>query len=288
MTGPSGPSNNSHAPSLGGHVVLVGAGPGDPDLLTVRAVREIAAADVVFVDRLVGRGVMDLIPASAEIVPVGKSRGEHSVPQHEIHRRLIMAAQAGKRVVRLKGGDPFIFGRGGEEVEALRQAGVSVDVVPGISSALGAAASVQVPLTHRDAAQSVTFVTGHAALGREPDLDWVSLARPNQTVVVFMGVGTADMIAARLIAAGRQPSTPVAIVENASRVNEIAAFGTLDRAAELIQSAGIQGPALLIIGEVVALAKQVAPHPAPGRASTATAADTGAKPSLSDLWRMFS
>jgi uroporphyrin-III C-methyltransferase len=281
MAGTSGSSKISPR----GHVVLVGAGPGDPDLLTVRAAREIAAADVVFADRLVGKGVMDLIPAAAEIVHVGKSKGEHSVPQDEIHRRMIEAAQAGKRVVRLKGGDPFIFGRGGEEVEALREAGITIDVVPGISSALGAAASMQVPLTHRDVAQSVTFVTGHAALGKEPDLDWASLARPNQTVVVFMGVGTADMIAARLIAAGRAPSTPVAIVENATRANELAVFGSLDRAAELIQSAGITGPALLVIGEVVALAKEA---PQVGAAKRGEMQQGKTKPSLSDLWRMFS
>ncbi|MEZ6029370.1 MAG: uroporphyrinogen-III C-methyltransferase [Hyphomonadaceae bacterium] len=260
--------------------MLVGAGPGDPDLLTVRALREIQAADVVFADRLVGKGIMELIPESAEIVHVGKSKGEHSVPQDEIHRRMIAAAGAGKRVVRLKGGDPFIFGRGGEEVEALRAAGVTVDVVPGISSALGAAAAVQVPLTHRDVAQSVTFVTGHAALGREPDLDWTALARPNQTVVVFMGVGTAGTIAARLIAAGREPSTPIAIVENATRANQIAVFGSLDRAAELIQEAGIQGPALLVIGEVVAIAN--------GAVSAREPAKANAKPSLAELWRLLS
>ena len=276
MAGPSGPTNFSPW----GHVVLVGAGPGDPDLLTVRAVRELAAADVVFADRLVGRGVLDLIPATAEIVHVGKSKGEHSVPQDEIHRRMIASAKAGKRVVRLKGGDPFIFGRGGEEVEALREAGVVVEVVPGISSALGAAASMQIPLTHRDAAQSVTFVTGHAALGKEPDLDWAALARPNQTVVVFMGVGTAGMIAARLIAAGRAPSTPIAIVENATRANAISVFGSLDRAAELIQTSGINGPALLIIGEVVSVAKGASGAKAEGKAAAA--------PTLSDLWRMFS
>jgi len=278
MAGPSGPSNKSQW----GHVVLVGAGPGDPDLLTVRAVREIAAADVVFVDRLVGKGVIDLIPPSAEIVHVGKSKGEHSVPQDEIHRRMIAAAQAGKRVVRLKGGDPFIFGRGGEEVEALREAGVAVDVVPGVSAALGVAASAQIPLTHRDTAQAVTFVTGHAKLGEEPDLYWHALARPNQTVVVYMGVGTAGPIAARLVAAGREPSTPVAIIENGTRANEIRAFGALGSLSEIIQTAGIQGPALLIIGEVVAVAKDAQ--------SIAREAVKAAKvsPSLSDLWRTFS
>ena len=193
---------------------------------------------------------------------------------------MIEAARAGKRVVRLKGGDPFIFGRGGEEVEALRAAGIEVDIVPGISSALGCAAAAQIPLTHRDMAQAVTFVTGHAALGEEPDLDWTALARSNQTVVVFMGVGTAGTIAARIIAAGRDPATPVAVIENGTRENEIRAFGALGNVAELIQSSGINGPALLIIGEVVALAEcnYVA-------AAKPTNAGT---PKLSSLWEMLS
>jgi uroporphyrin-III C-methyltransferase/precorrin-2 dehydrogenase/sirohydrochlorin ferrochelatase len=264
-----------------GRVALVGAGPGDPDLLTIKAARLIAAAEVIFFDRLVGKGVMDLVSPAAEVVSVGKSKGEHSVPQEEIHRRMIEAAKAGKRVVRLKGGDPFIFGRGGEEVEALRAAGIEVEVVPGISAALGVAAATQIPLTHRDAAQAVTFVTGHAALGKEPDLDWVALARPNQTVVVFMGVGTADVIAARLIAAGRDPATPVAIVENGTRENEVRAFAALGNVTEAIQAAGIQGPALLVIGEVVALAQR--------DAGVAVAAKSGkAKPTLSSLWEMLS
>ncbi len=262
-----------------GHVALVGAGPGDPDLLTIRAARLIGQAEVVFVDRLVGKGVMELIPASAEIVYVGKSKGEHSVPQGEIHRRMIEAATAGKRVVRLKGGDPFIFGRGGEEVEALRAANIEVDVVPGISSALGCAAAAQIPLTHRDIAQAVTFVTGHAALGAEPDLDWSALARSNQTVVVFMGVGTAGTIAARLVAAGRDPATPVAVIENGTRENEISAFGALGNVAEVIQIAGVNGPALLIIGEVVALAQR-------NQATIASA--KASKPTVSSLWEMLS
>lgn len=262
-----------------GQVALVGAGPGDPDLLTIRAARLLGQADVVFVDRLVGQGVMELISASAEIVHVGKSKGEHSVPQDEIHRRMIEAAKAGKRVVRLKGGDPFIFGRGGEELEALRAADVEVEIVPGISSALGCAAAAQIPLTHRDMAQAVTFVTGHAALGKEPDLDWHALARPNQTVVVFMGVGTAGTISARLIAAGRNPATPVAVIENGTRANEISAFGVLGDAADVIYSAGINGPALLIIGEVVALAQ---------RNQAASISGKAAKPNLSSLWEMLS
>jgi uroporphyrin-III C-methyltransferase / precorrin-2 dehydrogenase / sirohydrochlorin ferrochelatase len=285
------PDNSAYQPggadtAKTGRVVLVGAGPGDPDLLTLKAARAIAHADVVFADRLVGEGVMKLIPLSAEIVHVGKSRGEHSVPQSEIHRRMIEAARAGKRVVRLKGGDPFIFGRGGEELEALRAAGVEVDVVPGISAALGCAAAAQIPLTHRDMAQAVTFVTGHAALGEEPDLDWAALARPNQTVVVFMGLGNADAIAARLIAAGADAATPVAVIENGTRESEIRAFGALGDVANVIQAAGIQGPALLVIGEVVALAA------GSGRLSAerigASSQSAVEDKSLAGLWRMFS
>ena len=272
-------TGDADTPMGAGRVVLVGAGPGDPDLLTIRAARVIAAAEVVFADRLVGKGVMELISPAAEVVSVGKSKGEHSVPQDEIHRRMIDAARTGRRVVRLKGGDPFIFGRGGEEVEALRAAGVEVEVVPGISAALGIAATTQIPLTHRDMAQAVTFVTGHAALGKEPDLDWRALARPNQTVVVFMGVGTADVIAARLIAAGRDPATPVAVVENGTRENEIRAFGALGNVTDVIQAAGIQGPALLVIGEVVALAQ---------REAGAEARSAGSKPTLASLWEMLS
>ncbi len=262
-----------------GKVVLVGAGPGDPDLLTVKAARLIAQAEVIFADRLVGKGILELADPAAQIVPVGKSKGEHSVPQDEIHRRMIAAAKSGKRVVRLKGGDPFIFGRGGEEVEALRAAGIPVEVVPGISAALGVAASTQIPLTHRDSAQAVTFVTGHAKLGEEPNLDWHALARPNQTVVVYMGVGMAGTIAARLTGAGRNPSTPVAVIENGTRANEIRAFGVLGSLSDIIQQAGIQGPALLIIGEVVAVAKDAA-----GKSAARTKDD----PLLTDLWRMFS
>jgi uroporphyrin-III C-methyltransferase/precorrin-2 dehydrogenase/sirohydrochlorin ferrochelatase len=275
-------------PEATGKVVLVGAGPGDPDLLTVKAARLIGEAEVIFADRLVGKGILELANPEARIVPVGKSKGEHSVPQDEIHARMIAAAQAGKRVVRLKGGDPFIFGRGGEEVEALRAAGVAVEVVPGISAALGVAASAQIPLTHRDAAQAVTFVTGHAKLGQEPDLDWNALARANQTVVVYMGVGTAGTIAARLVAAGREPSTPVAVIENGTRDNEIRAFGTLGQVSEIIQRAGIQGPALLIIGEVVAVANPAPLLPSAARPASSPTSVGETKPSLADLWRLFS
>lgn len=236
-----------------GEVHIVGAGPGDPELLTLKAFRLIQNADIVFHDRLVSDEIMDLVRRDADRVPVGKAKANHLVPQPDIHKLMIAAAHEGKRVVRLKGGDPFIFGRGGEEVEALREAGIEARVVPGISSALGCAASAGLPLTHRDHAQSLTFVTGHAKAGGVPDLDWSALARPAQTVVVFMGVGTSATISEKLINAGRAASTPVAVIENGTRDNEIKVFGTLAELSSMIERAGIKGPALLIIGEVSAI-----------------------------------
>jgi len=236
-----------------GPVHIVGAGPGDPELLTLKAFRLIQNADIVFHDRLVSDEIMDLVRRDATRVSVGKAKANHTVPQSEIHELMIEAAHAGQNVVRLKGGDPFIFGRGGEEVEALREAGIEATVVPGISSALGCAASAGLPLTHRDHAQTLTFVTGHAKSGEVPDLDWQALAKPSQTVVVFMGVGTAPVISEKLIQAGRASSTPVAVIENGTRPNEIRAYGTLAELPQLITRAGIKGPALLVIGEVSAI-----------------------------------
>ncbi|MEM8617755.1 MAG: siroheme synthase CysG [Pseudomonadota bacterium] len=240
-----------------GQVSIVGAGPGDPELLTLKAYRLIQNADVVFHDRLVSDEIMDLVRRDADRVPVGKAKANHTVPQEQIHELMITAAHEGKRVVRLKGGDPFIFGRGGEEVEALRDAGIEAEVVPGISSALGCAASAGLPLTHRDHAQTLTFVTGHAKAGpggkKVPNLDWQALARPAQTVVVFMGVGTSGTISEKLIAAGRAASTPVAVIENGTRENEIRVYGTLAELPSMIERGGIKGPALLIIGEVSAI-----------------------------------
>jgi uroporphyrin-III C-methyltransferase len=260
----------------GGRVTLVGAGPGDPELLTLKALRAIRDAEVIFTDRLVAKEILELADG-AEIVSVGKSKGEHSAPQGEIHRRMVEAAKAGRRVVRLKGGDPFVFGRGGEEIEALREAGIDVDVVPGVTAALGISASAQIPLTHRDSAQAVTFVTGHAALGKEPDLDWKSLARANQTVVVYMGLGAAPSIQQRLVGAGRDPATPVAVIENGTRPDEVRAFGTLGELADLIQRNGIEGPALLIIGEVAAL----------GLGAQGAGRKAAARPSFSELWELL-
>ena len=236
-----------------GPVHIVGAGPGDPELLTMKAFRLIQQADVVFHDKLVSAEILDMVRRDAERVPVGKSKGEHLVPQDGIHELMIAAAREGKRVVRLKGGDPFIFGRGGEEVDALRQAGIEATVVPGISSALGCAANANIPLTHRDHAQTLTFVTGHARKGGVPDLDWQGLAKPQQTVVVFMGVGTSAIISQKLRDAGLAGDTPVAVIENGTRANERRGFGTLAALPDIIDMNGIKGPALLIIGDVAGL-----------------------------------
>ena len=237
-----------------GVVQIVGAGPGDPELLTLKALRVLQEADVVFFDRLVSDPILALIRRDADRISVGKTQGHHSVAQDDIHALMIAAARKGQRVVRLKGGDPFIFGRGGEEAEAVRAAGIDVQIVPGISSVLGCAAQAQIPLTHRDHAQALTLVTGHSREGGVPDLDWSSLARKNQTVAVFMGVGTAGAIMEKLIEAGRAPQTPVAIIENGTRPNALAVYGRLDQLAQLVDEHDILGPALLIIGEVTALA----------------------------------
>jgi uroporphyrin-III C-methyltransferase len=243
-----------HAPGL---VWLVGAGPGDPDLLTIRALKVLQRADVIVHDGLVSDEILDLAPAGARRISVAKRKSRHSYAQDEINRMLVAFARDGLEVVRLKGGDPFIFGRGGEELEACRTAGIECRVVPGVTAALAAAASASAPLTHRGAAQAVTFVTGHAARkdeegGGEPDLDWESLARANQTAVIYMGLSTAGLVASKLIAAGRDGSTPALIVENASRADERRIVSTLAGLAKA--AAGLSGPALLMIGEAMAQA----------------------------------
>jgi uroporphyrin-III C-methyltransferase len=236
-----------------GEVWLVGAGPGDPELLTLKALKALQAADVVVHDGLVSEAILDLAPASARRLSVAKRKSRHSYAQDEINRLLVAFARDGLTVVRLKGGDPVIFGRGGEELEACRAAGITCHIVPGVTAALAAGASAGAPLTHRGAAQAVTFVTGHAAVGGEPDLDWPSLARANQTVVIYMGVSTAPRLAARLIEAGRAASTPALIVEDASLPNERRIVTTL--AGIPAAAADVTGPALLIVGEAMALAQ---------------------------------
>ena len=242
-----------------GGVAIVGAGPGDPDLLTLRALRLIQRADVVIYDKLVGPGVLDLARRDAERLYVGKSRGDHSKSQDEINALITGQAQAGKRVVRLKGGDPFIFGRGGEELDYLRRHGISAEVVPGITAALGCAAAAGIPLTHRDHAQAVTFATGQGKDG-EPELDWATLARLKQTLVIYMGVGAAGRIAARLIGHGLDPATPVAVIENGTLPTQKALYGRLSGLNWLVRQSDITGPALIVIGSVTALAEAATPE----------------------------
>ena len=232
-----------------GEIWLVGAGPGDPELLTLKALKALQRAEVVVHDGLVPAEILDLAPSAARRISVAKRKSRHTYSQDDINRLLVALALEGLRVVRLKGGDPFIFGRGGEELEAARAAGVPCHVIPGVTAALAAGA----PLTHRGAAQAVTFVTGHAAKGGEPDLDWAALAKPNQTVVVYMGLSMAAPIAARLMAAGRDGATPALIVENASRADERRIVTTLSGLAGA--AAALRGPALLILGEAMAFAQ---------------------------------
>lgn len=234
-----------------GVVHIVGAGPGDPELLTLKALRVLQDADVIIHDRLVPEAVLARARRDAKRLYVGKARGDHSVPQDQIEALMIAEARAGHRVVRLKGGDPFVFGRGGEELEAIRSAGVPVFVVPGVTAALACAASAGVPLTHRDHAQAVTFVTAQAKPGGV-DADWTRLATPNHTLAIYMGVDRADETAAKLMAAGRAGSTPVAVVENGSRPDERVLTGRLDGLGALVRGANLNGPALLFVGETAA------------------------------------
>lgn len=250
-----------------GSVVLVGAGPGDPDLLTVRAARELELADVVLYDRLVSPGILARARRDAERIFVGKEAGLHHVSQEETNDLMVRLAREGKRVCRVKGGDPFVFGRGGEELEALARHGIACSVVPGITAALGAAASSGIPLTHRDLARSVTFVTGHTRDGAE-DLDWAALAREQQTVVFYMGVANLGAIVAQLAAHGAPPTRPVAIVEKATLAEQRVITGTLATIVAQAEARNVASPALLIVGEVTALHAQLSsPLPLAGEGS---------------------
>ena len=238
-----------------GMVHLVGAGPGDPDLLTLKAHRLLQSADVVIYDRLVSAEILAMARRDAERVYVGKRRGQHCLPQAEINDLLVVHARAGKSVVRLKGGDPFVFGRGGEEMQALIAAGVAVEVVPGVTAALGCAAGTGIPLTHRDHAQACVFVTGHLKDGTV-ELDWSMLARPRQTVVVYMGAGTLPVIASRLIEHGLAAATPIVVIANGTTSRERRVVGTLATIDRLVNRAQLEGPTLCMVGEVVSLAAE--------------------------------
>lgn len=235
-----------------GEVYVVGAGPGDPELLTLKALQLMQQADVVVYDYLVSAPILELVRRDAERICVGKKAGDHFVPQQDTNQLLIDLALAGKKVCRLKGGDPFIFGRGGEEIQALLPHSIAFQVVPGITAAAGCAAYAGIPLTHRDYAQSVQFVTGHCRPdGSEPD--WQSMSKANQTLVIYMGLMKAGHIQQQLLAAGRSSSTPVAIIENGTRPQQRIVSGTLAQLADLAEQQHISSPALLVIGEVVSL-----------------------------------
>ena len=235
-----------------GEVYLIGAGPGDPDLLTLRAVQLLQQADVVLYDRLVSDAVLDRARRDAERIFVGKEAGNHHLAQARIHELMIHHARLGRRVARLKGGDPFIFGRGGEEVEVLAAHGIPYVVVPGITAAVGAAAAAGIPLTHRRLAQSVTFATGHTL--DDETLDWSSLARSHHTVVFYMGVAHLPRIVGRLLAAGADPTHPVAIVERATLADQRVLRGSLEDIVRIARTAKVEPPALLILGDVVTFA----------------------------------
>ena len=233
-----------------GTVHLVGAGPGDPDLLTLRAAKLIMGAELIVHDGLVDPAILAMAHPGAKLVSVAKSRSRHTMAQDDINALLVREALAGSDVVRLKGGDPFIFGRGGEEAETCRAAGVPVQVVPGISSALGAAAAAQIPLTHRDHSSIVTFVAGQCKGLSEQD--WAGLAGTGRTLVIFMGVATAASIAEKLMADGLAPDAPVAVIENATRDAMRVLRAPLAGLPDLINSAGVKSPALIVIGDVAA------------------------------------
>lgn len=240
-----------------GEVFLVGAGPGDPDLLTVRALRLLQEADVVVYDALVSKEIMALAHREAERIYVGKKQGNHALPQDSINVLLIDLARQGKRVLRLKGGDPFIFGRGGEEIEALAAHGIPFQVIPGISAANGVSCYAGIPLTHRHHAQSVLYATGHLCDG-SLDLDWVALTRPRQTVVIYMGLSALPLICEKLVEHGLLPSHPIAVVQQGTTAHHRVVIGVLSSISELVAAAALRSPSLIIIGEVVQLHHELA------------------------------
>ncbi len=239
-----------------GKVYLVGAGPGDPELLTIRAARLLRSGDVIVYDRLIQEAVLALAKPSAEKIYMGKPLGKHDSRQDEIHELLVRKAREGKTVIRLKGGDPFLFGRGGEEVEYLAEHGVPFEVVPGVSSCLSAPLSANIAVTHRDASSSLAIVSGHNATGNDERMDWQALSKID-TVVFLMCVHNVETIAQKLVAAGRPAGTPVAMIQMAYWDGQFVVSGTLETIAEEVRRAGVQPPATLVVGEVVRLREKL-------------------------------
>ncbi|HRQ57035.1 MAG TPA: uroporphyrinogen-III C-methyltransferase [Azoarcus taiwanensis] len=250
---------SSSRPAPAGKVHLVGAGPGDPDLLTVRAARLLAGCDVLVYDNLVSDAVLATVNPKARRIYVGKEAGNHALPQDQINSLLVNLAREGFEVVRLKGGDPYIFGRGGEEAEELVQAGIQCDVVPGITAASGISACTGMPLTHRDHARAVVFATGHLKDG-SVDLDWPALARPHQTVVIYMGIGALQIICDQLIAHGLSADTPAAVIRKGTTREQVTLVSTLGDLPGAVKAARIKSPALIMVGSVVTLNARLAPQ----------------------------
>ncbi len=249
--------DGSAAQTQAGEVYLVGAGPGNPDLLTFRALRLMQQADVVVYDRLVSPPILEMCRRDADRIYVGKERDKHAVPQDEINLLLARLALEGKRVLRLKGGDPFIFGRGGEEIETLREHGVAFQVVPAITAAAGVASYAGIPLTHRDYSQALVFVTGHLK-DNSMDLDWDMLARPRQTIVVYMGLKGLSHLCAKMMEHGLAPDTPIAVVQQGTTLNQKVVIGALSNMPEKVEAAALKAPTLIIIGQVVRLHDKLA------------------------------
>lgn len=241
-----------------GKVSIVGAGPGDPDLLTVKAIRAIETADLILFDHLVSEEIRDLFPPTVPAFYVGKKKGQHSIAQKDLNSLLVKKALAGKNICRVKGGDPYVFGRGGEEALALTQAGITVEVVPGITAASGCTAYAGIPLTHRGLAQGCTFITAHGET--EADLNWNALANVRHTLVFYMGLSKASWIQNSLLEHGMPRRTPVAFIENGCRADQRVIQGHLYELAELVDRYGIESPALIVVGDVVTLAAQLQPE----------------------------
>lgn len=247
-------------PTYLGKVYLVGAGPGDPGLFTLKGKTLLEHADVVIYDALVSAPILAMINPNAEKINGGKRRGRHSLPQEQTTQLLIEKAKTNAVVVRLKGGDPFVFGRGGEEMEDLIRAGVSVEVVPGITSGIAAPAYIGIPLTHRQYSSSVTFVTGHEAVGKyRPQVSWQAIAQGSETIVIYMGVHNLGNIVAQVIAAGRSPDTPVALIRWGTTPQQDHLIGTLETIVQQVEATGFEAPAIAVIGDVVNL-QQILSH----------------------------